>query len=125
MVMKLFLLYVKPDSFLDQLECPSCNFNRDGIVDFQDIPITLPEDCITDENKSYTLKELFQKFSATETLDANNPWTCTNCNAKVQAKKTTIVQKLPNTLFLHIKRLAYDQVRKISCYYIFPFLVSI
>jgi ubiquitin C-terminal hydrolase len=80
------------------------------VVDFQDIQINLPDDAISEESSSYSLKQLLQRLLAVETLDVNNSWNCTQCSQKVQALKSIQYETLPNTLFLHIKRLGFDQV---------------
>jgi len=61
-------------------------------------------------------------------LDENNLWTCSQCSDKVQAKKATHLESLPSTLFLHVKRLSYDnatqQRKKILSPVYFPQILS-
>jgi ubiquitin C-terminal hydrolase len=56
----------------------------------------------------YNLSYLLDKFSQTETLDADNTWYCSTCKEHVQARKTIQIYKLPNYLVLHLKKLKYQ-----------------
>lgn len=90
---------------LDSLECPSCGYKKESNVSYQDVPLNL-----TDKSSGVFLTELLHNFCAVEVLDSNNLWTCGKCSEKVAAKKSSQFDSLPSTLFLHLKRLSYDQV---------------
>ncbi|KAH7821914.1 putative ubiquitin domain-containing protein [Monocercomonoides exilis] len=51
-----------------------------------------------------SLEVLIQK----ETLDGDNKWECTECKEHVKATKQTVFSKLPNTLFIHLKRIEFN-----------------
>jgi ubiquitin carboxyl-terminal hydrolase 7 len=89
----------------DSLECPSCGFKKVSNVSFQDVPLNL-----SDNTNGVFLTDLLQNFSAVEVLDENNLWACGKCSQKVAARKSSQIESLPTTLFLHLKRLSYDQV---------------
>lgn len=108
------ILHLSLHISIDSLECPSCGYQKQSNASFQDIPLNLTEKI---GNQGILLTEMLQHFSAVEILDASNLWKCGNCSQNVQAKKSTQLQSLPTTLFLHLKRFGYDQV-----FYLFIYL---
>jgi ubiquitin C-terminal hydrolase len=78
---------------------------------FQDVPLNL-----SDKTNGVFLTELLQNFSAVEVLDDNNLWACGKCSNKVAARKSSQIESLPTTLFLHLKRLSYDQVATVGIF---------
>ena len=99
--------------FTDILECPSCGFKSENESTYQDIPVNLPRPAPQEETDGMHLQQLLTSVTATEVLDADNLWKCGQCAGSVQARKTTRLDSLPDTLFLHIKRLGFDQVSDI------------
>jgi ubiquitin C-terminal hydrolase len=95
---------------IDILECPSCGFKSENAGTFQDIPINLPQRAPEEEANGLHLDQLLANVTSTEVLDADNLWKCGKCSEKVAARKTTRLDSLPPTVFMHIKRLGFDNV---------------
>ena len=54
------------------------------------------------------LMQSLESYVAVETLDAQNQWFCEELGRKVDAKKRTLLKRLPETLVLHFKRFEWD-----------------
>ena len=54
------------------------------------------------------LLESLESYVAPETLDGQNQWFCESLGHKVDAKKRTLIKKLPETLVFHLKRFEWD-----------------
>lgn len=54
------------------------------------------------------LIQSLESYVAVETLDAQNQWFCEQLGRKVDAKKRTLLKRLPETLVLHFKRFEWD-----------------
>jgi len=54
------------------------------------------------------LIESLESYVAPETLDGENQWHCEELGHKVDAKKKTMLKKLPDTLVFHLKRFEWD-----------------
>lgn len=54
------------------------------------------------------LIESLESYVAPETLDGENQWHCEELGCKVDAKKKTMLKKLPETLVFHLKRFEWD-----------------
>lgn len=50
---------------------------------------------------------MLRRFSATETLDADNKWKCPRCKQAVCAKKRMTIRRPPAILNLQLKRFAF------------------
>ncbi|KYQ94124.1 hypothetical protein DLAC_04405 [Tieghemostelium lacteum] len=55
-----------------------------------------------------SLLESFNSFVEPEYLVGNNKYKCEGCDTRVDAMKRCLIDKLPNTLILHMKRFEYD-----------------
>lgn len=51
-----------------------------------------------------------------QVLDGDNKFLCTKCNEKRDTLKRTCIARLPNVLFLHLKRFEFDmmEMKKVS-----------
>lgn len=54
------------------------------------------------------LVESLESYVAPETLDGENQWYCEELGRKVDAKKKTMLKKLPESLVFHLKRFEWD-----------------
>ena len=54
------------------------------------------------------LQESLDSYVAPETLDGQNQWFCESLGHKVDAKKRTLIKKLPESLVFHLKRFEWD-----------------
>jgi ubiquitin C-terminal hydrolase len=54
------------------------------------------------------LLESLESYVAPETLDGQNQWFCEKIGRKVDAKKRTLIKKLPESLMFHFKRFEWD-----------------
>lgn len=109
--MAIAILTLRNNSFsIDILECPSCGFKSETAGTYQDVPINLPPPSPEEEARGLHLEQLLANVTSTEVLDADNLWKCGKCSEKVAARKTTRLDSLPTTLFMHIKRLGFDNV---------------
>ena len=54
------------------------------------------------------LVESLESYVAPETLDGPNQWFCESLGHKVNAKKRTLIKKLPESLVFHLKRFEWD-----------------
>lgn len=57
--------------------------------------------------KKNLIKSL-ESYMAPETLDGENQWYCEDLGHKVDAKKKTLLKKLPESLVFHLKRFEWD-----------------
>ena len=57
---------------------------------------------------SYTIQDLFYKFSKPELLEGDNSWFCNKCNKQTKSVKTIKVFKSPNYLIIHLKKLKHQ-----------------
>ncbi|XP_071481337.1 uncharacterized protein [Diadema antillarum] len=60
-------------------------------------------------NDPITLRDCFQAFSQSETLDEHNPWFCPKCKKPQRASKTISVCRFPDTLIVYLKRFVFHQ----------------
>ena len=60
------------------------------------------------ELKANTLEGCLQAHFAAEHLTGDNKWHCETCGCKVCATKTIVATKLPECLFVQLKRFQYD-----------------
>eukprot|EP00057_Strongylocentrotus_purpuratus_P023857 XP_011678331.1 PREDICTED: uncharacterized protein LOC583829 [Strongylocentrotus purpuratus] len=56
-----------------------------------------------------TLRDCFQAFTESETLDEHNPWFCPECKKPQPASKTISVCRFPDTLIVYLKRFVFHQ----------------
>eukprot|EP01107_Rhizomastix_libera_P007501 TRINITY_DN2229_c1_g1_i4.p1 TRINITY_DN2229_c1_g1~~TRINITY_DN2229_c1_g1_i4.p1 ORF type:complete len:2745 (+),score=843.60 TRINITY_DN2229_c1_g1_i4:83-8236(+) len=79
-------------------------------------------------NKENLIQSM-QEFITGDILDGENQYHCSKCNAKVDAVKRTCIQKLPDTLAIHLKRFEFNMetfVReKVNTRYEFPLNVNL
>ena len=54
------------------------------------------------------LIESLESYVAPEALDGQNQWFCESLGHKVDAKKRTLIKKLPESLVFHLKRFEWD-----------------
>ena len=87
----------------EHLSCPDCGYKRTGSSPFINISLELPSDALSED-----LPGLIAQHMKPEVLDADNKWTCSGCNASVQACKSARYTKLPSSLFIHLKRFRYN-----------------
>nr|XP_054770711.1 uncharacterized protein LOC129278594 [Lytechinus pictus] len=60
-------------------------------------------------NEPITLRDCFQAFTESETLDEHNPWFCSECKKPQPANKTISVCRFPDTLIVYLKRFVFHQ----------------
>jgi ubiquitin C-terminal hydrolase len=74
------------------------------------------------------LIESLESYVAPETLDGQNQWFCESLGHKVDAKKRTLIKKLPESLVFHLKRFEWDyetyQRWKIKDRFEFPMMLD-
>ena len=80
----------------DSIKCESCNYTSNKFESFYDLSIEVKDV----DNLMSSLEKLIQE----EIVD---DFKCSNCSKKVRIKKRITLAKLPNTLFLHLKRFSY------------------
>uniref|UniRef100_A0A1B6KHF6 Ubiquitin carboxyl-terminal hydrolase n=2 Tax=Graphocephala atropunctata TaxID=36148 RepID=A0A1B6KHF6_9HEMI len=59
-----------------------------------------------------TLEDCLNLFTTTEKLGENNAWHCPCCNEKKRATKKLDLWKLPNILIFHLKRFAFNEIKR-------------
>jgi len=128
------------DLFAGQLqstiECMTCHHRSSSYDPFLDLSVPIIRDCdlVTPakstflgsirsgvnsisgssgngENKS-TLERCLEKFTAEETLEGENMYTCEKCKAKRKSVKQLSIYKYPTVLVIHIKRFKYNSTRR-------------
>ena len=80
------------------IKCESCGYTSNKFENFCDLSLEVKD--IT--NLKNSLKELIKEEKVPD-------YFCDNCNTKVTIRKRITLSKLPNTLFLHLKRFSYEE----------------
>ena len=80
------------------IKCESCGYTSNKFENFCDLSLEVKD--ITTLKKS--LKHLIQEEKVPD-------YFCDNCNTKVTIQKRITLSKLPNTLFLHLKRFTFEK----------------
>ena len=98
----------------DTLQCPGCNHVRESSYSFLTLTLNFPaSDPIADQSVSpLTLQALLDNFEKPEVLDEANQWECSSCCNKVRGIKTQKISKCPDSLFIHLNRLAFNPVAR-------------
>ncbi|GLE01176.1 hypothetical protein PINS_up010006 [Pythium insidiosum] len=78
------------------------------------------EDGDADGAKGLSLRSLLRQFTAEERLKGVNQVYCRRCSRYVDATKRLELERLPNLLVLHLKRLDFHNQRKIGDVVTFP-----
>ncbi|OAF71337.1 hypothetical protein A3Q56_00916 [Intoshia linei] len=55
-------------------------------------------------NDYVEIQDCMEKFAQPEILDEDNPWYCSSCKTKSKASKQLLIERVPDTLIIHIKR---------------------
>jgi len=77
----------------------------------------------TSDEQSHQLSELFEHFTETETLSAEDAWYCSRCKEHRQANKTLQLWRLPSILVVQLKRFVYTSSifrNKIDKHVVYP-----
>lgn len=92
------------------LSCPACGFESKSVEAFSDLSL----------EPVVSVRRALGAFFATETLDADNTWTCSRCGRAVRATKTVSLETPPEVLVIHLKRYASASLRaKVQCHVAF------
>jgi ubiquitin C-terminal hydrolase len=83
----------------NSLSCPSCEYVSKSYESFLDLSLEI-------SNGVTSMAEALKRFSAVETLDANNRWKCPGCKQLVRAHKRLTINEGPPILVAHLKRFA-------------------
>ena len=111
--------YIIDDSLMGcmhhSIKCESCGYTSNKFENFCDLSLE-----IKDINN---LKESLDKLTQPETVSDFN---CNNCGKTVQIEKKITLSKLPNTLFLHLKRFEYGAIiQKIYSEFNYPIQLNL
>jgi len=79
------------------IKCESCGYSSNNFENFCDLSLEI-KDINTLKDSLY---KLIQEEKVADSL-------CDNCNKKGTIRKRITLSKLPNTLFLHLKRFSYE-----------------
>eukprot|EP01102_Stenamoeba_stenopodia_P003675 TRINITY_DN13832_c0_g1_i1.p1 TRINITY_DN13832_c0_g1~~TRINITY_DN13832_c0_g1_i1.p1 ORF type:complete len:768 (-),score=167.90 TRINITY_DN13832_c0_g1_i1:37-2061(-) len=79
-----------------RVTCAICKYESITIEPFFDLSLEI--------NHCNSLSSALQHFSASETLDKHNLYTCDKCKKKSRATKKISIYKPPNALIVHLKR---------------------
>lgn len=75
------------------------------------------------------LAEALYLYIKEDVLEGDNKYLCEQYNQKINAKKRCLLNKLPNTLIIQLKRFEYDFTtmsrNKINDYFEFPFDIDL
>jgi ubiquitin C-terminal hydrolase len=101
---------------IDVLQCSSCGHRSITNSTFLNISLDIPD---RDKDESggggggevLQLAPLLASHLQPEVLDEQNKWTCSGCQQSVCATKSHELTRLPDHLWLHVKRFRYDQVQ--------------
>ena len=77
---------------------------------------------VIDEDNICNLEDCFQSFFQVEEMKGENKWDCDKCLIKRKATRSLHISRLPNTLFLHMKKFKHDKTsrRKLNSTFIYP-----
>jgi len=93
---------------LSRLTCPSCGCTSDTCDLVESLSLDVPSVVAASSAKSpTTIVSLLHSFTATETLDADNTYTCSGCKAAVSATKRLSIEVPAQVLLLHLKRFLF------------------
>ena len=97
------------------IKCESCDYTANQFESFYDLSLEVKGISTLEDSLKYLIKE-----------EKIGDFSCNNCNKKVNIRKRITLSKLPNTLFLHLKRFTYhDESLKIYSEFIFPHEINL
>jgi ubiquitin carboxyl-terminal hydrolase 34 len=79
------------------MRCKSCGNLRQNIEDFYNLSLEV--------KNQKTLYDGLEKFISGETI---SDFQCEGCNQRVTLEKKLTIEKLPNTLIVHLQRITFD-----------------
>lgn len=97
--------------------CPQCSpvVNRSELK-FKDISLPIQRVTQRGTQTARSIKEAFDWFTATETLDDSNRYDCPGCKQSVNAKKSMTLTRLPYMLNLHLMRFSFLNGKRSKIY---------
>lgn len=102
--------------FANEIICKGCPHRSEREEPFMAIPLTI-------RNKQSILESL-ETFVKAEMLEGDNAYHCNDCNLKRDSLKRCTIKRLPNVLFLELKRFEFNydtfSKHKINDYCSFP-----
>ncbi|KAL3139205.1 Ubiquitin carboxyl-terminal hydrolase 4 [Trebouxia sp. C0010 RCD-2024] len=102
---------------VNEMRCMQCETVTSREEAFYDLSLEI------EHNSSVT--SCLRNFSATETLDAEDKFSCDTCGCLQEAQKRIKIKQLPKVLCLHLKRFKYvedlQRLRKLMYRVVFPF----
>ncbi|DBA83770.1 hypothetical protein WJX77_007460 [Trebouxia sp. C0004] len=104
-------------TMVNEMRCMQCETVTSREEAFYDLSLEI------EHNSSVT--SCLRNFSATETLDAEDKFSCDTCGCLQEAQKRIKIKQLPKVLCLHLKRFKYvedlQRLRKLMYRVVFPF----
>lgn len=86
---------------MSEVECAACRTVSRIFQVFYVLEIPLLE------KKQATLAECLENFSQEEIIEVSEGWKCDNCKVERQAKKRTLITRLPKVLMIYYKRFVF------------------
>lgn len=104
-------------TMVNEMRCMQCETVTSREEAFYDLSLEI------EHNSSVT--SCLRNFSATETLDAEDKFSCDTCGCLQEAQKRIKIKQLPKVLCLHLKRFKYvedmQRLKKLMYRVVFPF----
>jgi ubiquitin C-terminal hydrolase len=84
----------------DCLQCCSCGYTRSRVDQSLDLELAVAGNA--------TLNDAVAQFHAPELLTGADRWHCDRCACRRDTRKFLTIQTVPDVLFVHLKRFAFD-----------------
>eukprot|EP00891_Asterochloris_glomerata_P000112 jgi/Astpho2/112/e_gw1.00004.43.1_t len=118
---KVWLNQLFQGKFINETKCLQCETVTSREEDFYEIPLEIEQNC--------SLTSCLRRFSSTETLDADDKFSCDTCGCLQEAQKRMKIKELPPVLCLNFKRFKYledlQRLRKLMYRVVFPFQLKL